>query len=115
VDVSTDEHARIQARAAEVALLLEGRTDWFEAEVTLGDPDEEFPDGRIHRTLVAGNGCVFLNPHGRGCVLHGLGLKPRVCTGSFFRLDGKTLEEDGEWLPCKPLWLEELRKRNAGG
>ena len=111
VDVSTTEHARIQERAAEVAKLIPGRTAWFDPQVEDGEPDEEFPDGKVHRTLVEGRGCVFLNPHGRGCVLHALGLKPRVCERAFFLVDGKTLDEDVEWLPCKPLWTEELKRR----
>ncbi|MGC4122458.1 MAG: hypothetical protein QM765_49350 [Myxococcales bacterium] len=115
VDLSPAERERILARAAEIAPRLAGRTDWFEDEVTLGDPDEEFPDGRIFRTRSDGGGCAFLNPHGRGCVLHDLGLKPRVCQRAFFLVDGKTLDEDVEWLPCKPLWLEELRKRSPTG
>jgi Fe-S-cluster containining protein len=114
VDVSTLDRERITRRSAEVAALLDGRTDWFDPEVSIEEPDEEFPDGRVYRTLVAGRGCVFLNPRGRGCVLHALGLKPRVCQRAFFSADGKTLDEDVEWLPCKPQWLEELRGRARG-
>lgn len=115
VDVSSTERAAIQARGSEIAHLLDGRTTWFEPEIESTEPDDEFPDGLIHRTLSSGAGCAFLNPRGRGCVLHALGLKPRVCSRSFFLPDGRTLDEDVEWLPCKPLWFAERIARLQGG
>ena len=114
VDVSTAELEKISERSAEVVALLGKKTEWFDRDPTIGEPDEEFPDGRIYRTLVGEKGCVFLGPK-RGCVLHGLGLKPHVCTRAFFNADGKTLDEDIEWLPCKAQWIEEMMRRQQEG
>ena len=41
--------------------------DWFAATRVA---DREFPGGQSTRTRVRDGGCVFLNPEGRGCLLH---------------------------------------------
>jgi hypothetical protein len=55
--------------------------DWYRAH-------QDYPEGRYTRTCVAEGACVFLNRHGRGCLLHRFALergldvheiKPMVC------------------------------------
>jgi Fe-S-cluster containining protein len=62
------------------------RTEWFQ-EGSL--PSNDYPSGRFTRTRVVDGSCVFLNRHGRGCLLHRYALengldvhdvKPMVCT-----------------------------------
>ena len=104
VDLSPQERDAILAKSSHIESLIKDKiSEWF-GEETATEPDAEFPDGRILRTNVGFRGCVFLNPIGRGCVLHKLGLKPQVCHRTFFNLDGKTLDKDIERLPCKSLW-----------
>jgi len=43
------------------------RTEWFTEEV-IDDP--EFPTGRYLRTRERNGKCVFINPAGRGCLIH---------------------------------------------
>jgi hypothetical protein len=72
VDVSVTEHARILARAGEIAGRVSVPVDeWFEPDVTA---DEDFPGGASTRTRVVDGRCVFLNRGARGCVLHALSL-----------------------------------------
>jgi Fe-S-cluster containining protein len=61
------------------------RAEWFQ---DWSKPNNDYPGGRFTRTRVVEGSCVFLNRHGRGCLLHryalerGLDLhdiKPMVC------------------------------------
>jgi Fe-S-cluster containining protein len=87
VDVTLDERDRILARTAEIRALL--RPDvtgpWFGTSEEL-DPDA--PGGRLVRTEVVTDGCVFLAHDRRGCAIHRAslengwdfrGTKPHVC------------------------------------
>jgi hypothetical protein len=52
------------------------RAEWFTDEV-LEDP--EFPSGRYLRTRAKdGGGCVFRNPEGRGCLIHGYAIEKGI-------------------------------------
>jgi Fe-S-cluster containining protein len=62
------------------------RTEWFQDWLK---PNNDYPTGRFTRTRVVEGSCVFLNRHGRGCLLHRYALengldihdvKPMVCT-----------------------------------
>ena len=62
------------------------REEWFDASETC--EDDEAPGQLWLRTAVKNGGCVFLNPTGRGCMLHSFSLdrnmdyhdlKPLVC------------------------------------
>ena len=44
------------------------RSQWFTDEY---EEDPDVPGGGSRRTAVKGRGCIFLNPSGRGCLLHG--------------------------------------------
>jgi hypothetical protein len=61
------------------------RDQWFQEGY---QPNEDYPDGRYTRTRVVEGACVFLNRHGRGCLLHRFALarnldvhaiKPMMC------------------------------------
>lgn len=43
------------------------RSRWFSDEL---EPDDDAPGGGFRRTAVVDGRCVFLNPAGRGCLLH---------------------------------------------
>lgn len=87
-DTDVSERDGILAHREEIAALLDGdaaRAEWFTHDETL-DPD--FPTGRHVRTVVHGEGCVFLSHDGRGCAIHRAslegswdmrGIKPHVC------------------------------------
>ncbi|MBS0469501.1 MAG: hypothetical protein JSR60_00415 [Proteobacteria bacterium] len=47
------------------------RDEWFTAEAI---EDPEFPSGRYVRTRTKDGRCVFRNPEGRGCLIHGYAL-----------------------------------------
>jgi hypothetical protein len=51
------------------------RSEWFTSEV-LQDP--EFPTGSYVRTQEQGGACVFRNPTGRGCAIHGYALEKGI-------------------------------------
>lgn len=73
VDVDVENMRRILAQGEPLEHYV-GRPagDWFEDGV---EPDGEFPGGASTRTRVYGGGCVFLRPHGRGCLLHSYSLE----------------------------------------
>lgn len=72
VDVDGATASRILARAAELEPVVgSSRESWFED----AQPDEDLPGGTVRRTRVVGGGCVFLNPAGRGCLLHAFALE----------------------------------------
>lgn len=51
------------------------RSEWF-TDTVVEDP--EFPSGRYLRTREKGGRCVFHNPEGRGCVIHGYALEKGI-------------------------------------
>ncbi|HWD29727.1 MAG TPA: hypothetical protein VG387_21325 [Rhizomicrobium sp.] len=51
------------------------RSEWFTGEV-LQDP--EFPTGSYVRTQEKDGRCVFRNPNGRGCAIHGYALEKGI-------------------------------------
>jgi Fe-S-cluster containining protein len=62
------------------------RSEWF---ADWSKPNADYPSGWHTRTRVVDGSCVFLNRHGRGCLLHRYALengldihdvKPMVCT-----------------------------------
>jgi hypothetical protein len=69
VDVDLVHYRRIMehAKAIEAYTGID-RSKWFTGEY---EEDPEVPGGGSRRTAVKGRGCVFLNPGGRGCLLHG--------------------------------------------
>lgn len=97
-DVDLGERAAIEARSDEIRALL--RTEvrdarWFDPEEEV-DPD--YPSGRVVRTEVHDDGCIFLAHDRRGCAIHRAaleggwdfrGVKPAIC-----RLFPLSYEED---------------------
>ncbi len=87
VDIDLGNVARLNALGDDfMARIAAPREQWFTAEVV---EDPEFPTGRHVRTREQGGKCVFLNPLGRGCQIHGYAvekgidyhtLKPMVST-----------------------------------
>lgn len=68
VDISVDEVRRLDGHAKELETLTGvPRTEWFDKEEI---KDEEFPGQRYTLTQTNSRGCVFLNPAGRGCMIH---------------------------------------------
>ncbi len=51
------------------------RTEWF-TDTVVEDP--EFPTGRYVRTREKDGKCVFRNPKGRGCAIHGYALEKGI-------------------------------------
>ena len=51
------------------------RSEWFTDTVV---EDAEFPSGRYLRTREKDGRCVFRNPAGRGCVIHGYALEKGI-------------------------------------
>lgn len=87
VDVTLTERDRILARDAEIRALLRADVTgpWFGTSEEI-DPD--VPTGRLVRTTVVDDGCVFLAHDHRGCAIHRAslengwdyrGTKPHVC------------------------------------
>ena len=68
VDVDVENVQRILAQGERLERYV-GRpiTEWFAEGYT---EDREFPGGASTRSRVRDGGCVFLNPRGRGCLLH---------------------------------------------
>ena len=87
-DVDLHERDAIEARAGDIRALLRPeaqRARWFDPEEAI-DPD--YPSGRVVRTEVFGNGCIFLAHDQRGCAIHRAsieqgwdmrGVKPAIC------------------------------------
>lgn len=74
--------ARADALEAYVGVQQDG---WFEQE---WEEEPDYPGGFSRRTVVTERGCIFLNPRGRGCMLHAYALehgmdyhelKPIIC------------------------------------
>ena len=69
VDVDELHYERIMAHADRLeAYTRIPRDRWFTDEY---EEDPDVPGGGSRRTAVKGRGCIFLNPSGRGCLLHG--------------------------------------------
>jgi Fe-S-cluster containining protein len=70
------------------------------ADFTGPDPEE---DEELYRTALGPRGCIFLGPT-RGCRLHPIGYKPRVCAE--VPRDAEEVEElvGYEMLPCHQEW-----------
>src|SRR5687768_17312874 len=69
-DVDLGERAAILARADSIRPLLRGEvasSPWFGDEI---EDDEDYPSGKIVRTEVWNDGCVFLAHDRRGCAIH---------------------------------------------
>lgn len=87
VDVDEQVVTAILGQAEQVeALVGVSRSEWFAGGPV---PDPEVPGGASRRTSVRGGYCVFHDPRGRGCLLHGYAiatgqdyhtLKPMVST-----------------------------------
>ena len=85
-DVSVIEEGRLNTRADDLeAHIGIPRGQWFTGKV---EDDPDWPGGRVARTALRGDRCVFLNPEGRGCLLHQYALdkaidvheiKPMIC------------------------------------
>lgn len=87
-DVDLRERAAIEARAEQIRGLLRAEAKdapWFEPEETV---DADYPSGRVVRTAVHGDGCIFLAHDRRGCAIHRAsieggwdvrGVKPAIC------------------------------------
>jgi hypothetical protein len=72
VDVDLDNVARLKAAPqAFKALVGVPESDWFTADIVV---DGEFPSGCHVRTRLRDGACVFRNPAGRGCLIHGFSL-----------------------------------------
>lgn len=89
VDVFSDERDRLIADG------IANAADFTGPELDEGD--------LMYRTALGPRGCVFLEPT-RGCRLHGIGYKPRVCSEV-----PRDAEEVGElfgygMLPCHGEW-----------
>ncbi|MCI0413050.1 YkgJ family cysteine cluster protein [bacterium] len=86
-DVDTHNAERLDARAAQLEKYVGIRKqDWYDLSETC--EDDEAPGKVWFRTSIKNGACVFLNPEGRGCMLHSFSLrenldyhdlKPLVC------------------------------------
>jgi Fe-S-cluster containining protein len=99
-DVDLAEQAAIQARAADIRPLL--RHDvrdlpWFGTEEEV---DADYPSGRVVRTEVVDDGCIFLAHDRRGCAIHRAsiergwdfrGVKPAICRLFPLSYEGDTI------------------------
>ena len=97
-DVDLRERDAILARAEQIRPLLRAEVagkPWFETDEEV-DPD--YPSGRVVRTEVWNDGCIFLAHDRRGCAIHRAsleqgwdynGVKPAIC-----RLFPLSYEED---------------------
>jgi Fe-S-cluster containining protein len=87
-DVDLAERDAIAARGDDVRALLRpdvANTPWFEDEI---EEDDDYPSGKVVRTRVVDDGCVFLAHDRRGCAIHRAalergwdfrGVKPAIC------------------------------------
>jgi Fe-S-cluster containining protein len=84
-DVDLYERDKILARQAQIAPLLRVNQPWFDTDE---EPDPDTPSGRLVRTTLFENRCVFLAHDRRGCAIHRAaleqdwdmrGTKPHVC------------------------------------
>ena len=76
VDIDLGNVARLKALGDDFASsIATPRDEWFTAEIV---EDPEFPTGRHVRTQERGGKCVFHNPKGRGCMIHGYALEKGV-------------------------------------
>lgn len=97
-DVDLAERDAIEARAGEIRALLRAEVKhvrWFDP---VEEEDTDYPSGRVVRTEVHADGCIFLAHDGRGCAIHRAaieggwdlrGVKPAIC-----RLFPLSYEED---------------------
>ena|SRR5688572_13818609 len=86
-DVDAENGERIAASASDLEQFTQtSREEWFDDSETC--EDDEAPGKIWLRTSVKNGACVFLNPNGRGCMLHSFSLqrnmdyhdlKPLVC------------------------------------
>jgi len=87
-DVDVGERDQILAKAADIAPLLRAEVagkPWFTGEEVV---DADYPSGRVVRTAVWNDGCLFLAHDLRGCAIHRAsiekswdlhGVKPNIC------------------------------------
>lgn len=87
-DVDLFERAAIESRADQIRALLRPEVQplrWFDPEE---EPDTDYPSGRVVRTEVYDDGCIFLAHDRRGCAIHRAaieggwdlrGVKPAIC------------------------------------
>jgi Fe-S-cluster containining protein len=87
-DVDLAERDAIEARSSEIRALLSPEireVPWFDLEE---EEDPDYPSGRVVRTTVYSDGCIFLSHDGRGCAIHRAaiegdwdlrGVKPAIC------------------------------------
>lgn len=87
-DVDLHERAAIEARREEIHALLRPEVQgvrWFDPEEV---DDADYPSGRVVRTEVHKDGCIFLAHDRRGCAIHRAaveggwdlrGVKPAIC------------------------------------
>jgi Fe-S-cluster containining protein len=87
-DVDLGERAAIEARADEIRALLDPEVRdarWFDPHEEV---DTDYPSGRVVRTEVHRDGCLFLAHDRRGCAIHRAaleggwdlrGVKPAIC------------------------------------
>jgi Fe-S-cluster containining protein len=76
-DVDAFNAQRLHANAEELeAYIGVPKENWFDPSDTC--EDEEAPGKIWFRTSVRNGACVFLNPHGRGCMLHSFSLEKKI-------------------------------------
>jgi Fe-S-cluster containining protein len=97
-DVDLGERAAIEARAGDIRALLRPEVKdvrWFDP---VEEVDADYPSGKVVRTEVYRDGCIFLAHDRRGCAIHRAalehgwdfrGVKPAIC-----RLFPLSYEED---------------------
>ena len=97
-DVDLAEREAILARAGDIRPLLRAEVKdlpWFDDEI---EEDPDYPSGKVVRTAVHEDGCLFLAHDRRGCAIHRAslergwdfrGVKPAIC-----RLFPLSYEED---------------------
>lgn len=97
-DVDLREREAILARAGDIRELLRDEVKdaaWFDDEI---EEDPDYPSGKVVRTAVHNDGCLFLAHDRRGCAIHRAslergwdfrGVKPAIC-----RLFPLSYEED---------------------
>lgn len=99
-DTDVGERDAILAHADDIRPLLRQElreARWFDPEELA---DDDYPSGRVVRTEVVGQGCVFLAHDRRGCGIHRAalergwsirGVKPAVCRLYPLSYDGNTI------------------------